>query len=385
MRQHALLAPSSASRWLACTPSARMEEKFPDKAGQAAEEGTLAHALGELLILRHLKIVSKSVFEKELKVIQANPLYDAAMLEYAEQYCAYVIEQYSAAKAHTKDAQIFLEQKLDMTDYVPEGYGTGDVVIIADDVLDLIDLKYGKGVPVSAVLNRQMMLYALGALREFDFLYDIQTVRMTIYQPRLDTISVWELSVDELRSWAEGELKPRAAMAFDGKGDFSPGSHCRFCKAKAVCKANADKNLEIAQYEFADSNLLDDGQIADILNRAEQFTQWLNAVQDHAFTEALNGKKWPGWKLVEGRSNRAYSSQTAVADKLISEGFKEEAIYKPKELLTITAMEKAITKKLFEATLADLIVKPPGKPALVPESDKRPELNSVASALQDFS
>lgn len=385
MRTHALLAPSSASRWLACTPSARLEEKFPDKAGQAAQEGTLAHALGELLIFRKQKIVSKAVFEKELKGIQENALYDAAMLEYCEQYAVYILEQYNAAKAHTKDAQIFLEQKLDMTDYVPEGYGTGDVVIIADGVMDMIDLKYGKGVPVSAVENRQMMLYALGALREFDFLYDIQTVRMTIYQPRLDTISVWEISVNELRQWAEVELKPRAAMAFEGKGEYAPGTHCRFCKAKAVCKANADKNLEIAQYEFKDNALLSDEDITDILNRAEQFSQWLSGVQEHAFNEALNGKKWPGWKLVEGRSNRRYADQSAVADKLIKEGFKEETIYKPKELLTITAMEKAITKKVFDATLSDLIIKPPGKPALVPESDKRPELNSVASAIEDFS
>lgn len=384
MSTHAILSPSSASRWLACTPSARLEEGFPDKTSSAASEGTLAHALGELMISLKTGRISSEQYEKSMTGIKADSQYEPGMFEYMDLYSDYVVEQYNGALAHTKDAQLFLEQRLNMTDYVPEGFGTGDVVIIADGCMDIIDLKYGKGVPVSAEQNKQMMLYTLGALREFDFLYDLALVRMTIYQPRLDSISTYELSTSELREWAETTLKPLAALAFEGKGEFEVGPHCRFCRAKAVCKAHAEYNLQLAQYDFKDGRLLDDAEISDILSRADMFTKWISAVEEHALAEAINGKKWPGWKLVEGRSNRTYSDQKAVEEKLIAEGLDAEKIYAPKTLLGITAMEKAIGKAAFNTYLSTLIIKPAGKPTLAPESDKRPEFSSVESAVSDF-
>lgn len=385
MANHAILSPSGASRWLACTPSARLEQQFPDRSGAAASEGTLAHSLGELLIRFKAKMILKTQYTKSLKEIKANSQYEEAMFDYADNYACYVIEKFSAAQAHTKDAVLLVEQKLDLTEYVPEGFGTGDIMIIANKVLDFVDLKYGKGVEVSAENNKQMMLYALGALRGFDCLFDIETVRMTIYQPRLDNISTFEMSVSDLKAWAENELKPRAELAFAGEGEFAPGEVCRFCKAAATCKANAAFNLELAKYEFKESLLLEDAEISDILNRAGLFTKWLNAVEEHAQHEAIvNGKKWPGYKLVEGRSNRTYLDESKVADLLISKGLEEDKIYQPKKILGITAMEKELGKSDFATYLSPLIVKPAGKPTLVPESDKRPELSSAANAANDF-
>lgn len=385
MADHAILSPSGASRWLSCTPSARLEQQFPDRAGQAAAEGTLAHTLGELLIKRRVREIAEPEYLRLLSDIQADPLYEPAMLEHCENYAVYVMEQYNAAQVHTRDAVMLLEQRLNLTDYVPEGFGTGDCIIIADHVLDMIDLKYGKGVPVSAHENKQMMLYALGALREFDHLYDIATVRMTIYQPRLDNVSVYEMPVEELRRWAAEYLVPRARMAFAGQGEFAPGDACRFCKAKAVCKAHAQYHLQLARHEFKSPELLTDDEVADILARADNFTKWINAVSDHALHEAFtNGKKWPGYKLVEGRSNRAYTDREKIFTGLVAGGYKPEEITKPAELLTLTALEKTVLKADFNTYVAPYVVKPQGKPTLVPATDKRPELNTAEAAAADF-
>lgn len=380
---HALLSPSSAHRWLNCTPSAKLEEKFPDSSGEAAAEGTLAHRLGELLIARNTGILPVDMFDEEVVDVLNHDLYQAEMYDYMENYSLYVAEQYNNARERTPDAMIYLEQKLNLTDYVPEGFGTGDVVIIADGILDITDLKYGKGVPVHATENKQMMMYSLGALREFEHLYDIHTVRMTIYQPRIDAISSYELSVAELRQWADNTLKPLAKLAFEGKGEFKAGEHCRFCKVKAQCRANAEFNLELAKHDFKKPDLLNEEEVADILNRADLFTKWISAVEEFALAEALNGKKWPGYKLVEGRSNRTYSNEEAVAKTLLDKGYSEDSIYN-KKLLGITAMEKTLSKPAFNTLLGDYIVKPPGKPSLVPESDKRPEYNSTEAAAKDF-
>lgn len=384
MSAHAILAPSGASRWLNCTPSARLEATFPDKAGEIAREGTLAHSLGEMLLRYKLKQITKAIFQRTCKVIEADKLYDASMQEHADAYSVFVLERFSDAQAHTKDAMIHLEHKLNLTDYIPEGFGTSDAIIIADGVMDLIDLKYGKGVHVSAERNKQMMVYALGALRDFDFIYDIHTVRMTIFQPRIDNFSSWDMPVADLREWAEKELKPRAALAFEGKGEFVPGSHCQFCRARAVCKALADYNLQLAKHEFRDPSLMTDDDITDVLARADMFTSWLKAVDEYALDEAVtNNKKWPGFKLVEGRSNRTYTDANLVAVKLLGAGFAENMIYK-KEVLGITAMEKVLGKKEFQEQLSNLIIKPPGKPTLVSENDKRPEYNSLQSAIEEF-
>ena len=230
---------------------------------------------------------------------------------------------------------------------------------------------------VSAVDNKQMMLYALGALDMFGFMYAIHTVRMTIYQPRLDNISEWEMSVEELTTWGMNELAPRAKMAYAGDGSFVPGKHCQFCRAKAQCRALAEKNLETAKHEFEDASLLSDIEISEILSQVDLIKNWVTAVEEYALQAALDGKKFPGFKLVEGRSNRKYSDEMMVADRLIENGFAKSAIYEPAKLKTITAMEKMVTKKAFVALLGDLIIKPQGKPTLAPESDKRQEWNSV--------
>lgn len=381
---HALLSPSSAHRWLNCTPSARLESTVEDRAGDAAKEGTIAHKLAEVTLSANIGLISLQALNAEIDQLSEEPLYEPAMHEHIDDYVVYVMEQFNSAKARTSDAMIFLEQKLNLTDYVPDGFGTGDVVIIADGILDITDLKYGKGVTVAAKENKQMMLYSLGALREFEHLFDIHTVRMTIYQPRIGAVSSWEISVSELKSWAENTLKPLAALAFAGEGEFKAGEHCRFCRIKAQCRANAEHNLQLAAYDFKNPDLLDDEEIADILNRADLFSKWVAAVEEFALTEAVEkNKKWPGYKLVEGRSNRTYTNEDAVAKQLIANGFKEDSIF-TKKLLGITAMEKATGKAKFTALLSDFVVKPPGKPTLVPETDKRPAYNSAEAAAVDF-
>lgn len=379
---HAILSPSGASRWLACTPSARLEKQFPDTAGQAAAEGTLAHELAELLVSNYLKPFSG--FKAKLAKIKKHELYTHEMLGHAEEYATFVMEQYNESLNADPQAHIELEKKLDLTKWVPEGFGTGDCVIVADGVMSITDLKYGKGVPVSSKGNKQMMLYGLGALEAFGFAYEIHTVRMTIYQPRIDNTSSFEIDVDELMNWAETELKPLAELAFKGEGKFSAGSHCQFCRAKATCKALAEHNLEIAKYQFQSEDLLSEEEISDILERSSQFRNWIKAVEAHALKLAVTeGKRWPGFKLVEGRSVRKYQDTEGLAAKLQEKGFTEDLIFK-KELLGITAMTGVLGKPVFKELVEPFLIKPPGKPALVPESDKRPEMDRLSAAQAGF-
>lgn len=393
---HALLSPSGASRWLTCTPSARFEEQFPDKTSPFAEEGTIAHSLGELLIRHKLGWIKKPEFkkgcsklEKDLeKLDEANPGKNFSgfetMLEYCDDYATFVIEKYNEALAHTPDAKLFLEKKLDMSEYVEDGFGTGDAVIVADSLMETIDLKYGKGISVAVTENKQQKLYAIGALKDSDLLYDIKEVRMTIYQPRIGNIESWITTVTELLEWAETELKPKAVLAYAGEGEFVPGEHCFFCKGKAVCKALAEKNLELAKFEFMQTNMMNAEDIADVLTRSEMFTGWITAVEEYALNEAVNnGKQWPGFKVVEGRSNRKYTDQDTIAKVLIDAKYREEDIY-TKKLLPITKMEAEIGKKVFAELVGPLTIKPQGKPKLAPLSDKRPEFTGVEAAVKDF-
>lgn len=383
MRKHAILSPSSAERWLNCTPSARMEEKFPDKTSVYASEGTLAHSLGELILRRYTRMVTEEEFNQAIAAIEADEQYSESMYDYAEQYASFVLEQLYEAQGHTPDAKLLLEYRLDMTEWVPEGFGTGDAVILADNEMHLIDFKYGKGVAVSATRNRQMMLYALGALHSFGFLYDIDTVKLTIFQPRIDNISPWEISVKELFEWAEKELKPLAKLAYNGEGEFVPGPHCGFCKAKAICKALYNENMKIAKHDFADPAIVTDTEITEVLSKAKQITDWLKAVEEYALAEALKGKQWPGYKVVEGRSNRKYSDEEKVKDALIHAGYSEDDILTIK-LQGITAITKLLGKSKFTALVEPLLIKPPGAPTLVPESDKRPAYDSSLAAAADF-
>lgn len=383
---HALLSASGSARWLACPPSARLEEQLPDETSVYAAEGSFAHSLAELHLHSYLGTITKRAFNKQLKELKQNDFHSQEMEDYVQVYVDLAIEKINEARARSKDASIFVEQRLDFSPWVPEGFGTGDVVLISDGLLEVIDLKYGKGVPVDAESNSQMRLYGLGALNQFDMLYDIEEVKMTIAQPRLDSVSTEALSAEELLRWGDTIVKPKAMLAFDGKGEFCAGDHCRFCRAKATCRARAEANLELARYDFRDPPTLSNDEIAEILFKTGELQKWAKDVQDYALDQAYkHGVKFDGWKLVEGRSNRKYSDEEAVKTKLVAEGYEEKKILKEPELLGITAMEKAIGKKKFSELLSDLVIKPAGRPTLVPESDKRPEIQSIDSAIADFS
>jgi len=383
-RKHAILSASSAYRWLACPPSARLEEQFEETTSIYAEEGTLAHSIAEQKLRFLLKQISAQDYAQALQTFEKNEFYSVSMLDYIETYAAIVMEKVNEAKARSVDAIVLLEQKLDFSDWVPEGYGTGDVVIISDGVLEIIDLKYGKGVPIAAKDNAQMRLYALGALATFDSLYDIKTVRMTIVQPRLDSVSSDETTAEMLYWWADTELIKRAQLAWEEKGEFQAGEHCRFCRARFNCRARAEANLELAKMEFKKPELLTDEEISEVLKQADELRAWVSDVFDYALVQARDhGKKFKGWKLVEGRSVRQYADEDAVAKKLTEAGYKEDQIFQ-KKLFGITAMEKLLGKTLFDELLGGLVIKPAGKPTLVPESDKRPEINSITAAVADF-
>lgn len=384
MGGHAVLSPSAAGRWLACHPSARLEQTFTDTGSDAAREGTLAHALGELMLRYKLGLILTKVYEAELKVIEQHEFYSLEMYDHCEAFMLFVMEKFHEAQVKTPDALIFLEQRVDMTDYVPEGFGTADVVIIADGTMINIDLKYGKGVLVNAVENKQMMLYSLGLLKEYDFLYSIKLVEMIIYQPRIENFSGWLTEADVLKAWGEMVLIPAAKEAWQGVGEFVPGSHCKFCKVKTSCKANAEHQLVLAVYAFRDAALLTPEEISDIMDRAKGFTDWLNSVEEHALREAiLNGARWPGYKLVLGRSNRQYTDQEAIKTLLLEKGLTKEEIVTEK-LKGITEMTKVLGTTDFNKLLNDYIMKPPGKPTLVPEADMRPEYHSADAAAEAF-
>ena len=379
MAKHAVLSASSASRWLTCTPSARLEQNYESKTSEYAAEGTLAHELGELRLNLNLEEITVRKYSSEFKKIEANELFTKDMPDYVQMYVDTCMEKVSEAKAKTTDAQFRIEQRLDFSEWVPDGFGTGDFLIIADGTMEIVDLKYGKGVPVSAIGNKQMRLYALGAIAQFGFLYDIQQVKMTIVQPRLDSISTDELQAEELLRWAEEFVRPRAELAFKGEGEFCAGDHCGFCKAKAVCKARADKNMELAKYEFKSPLTLDSAEIADILGKADELINWAKDVQAYALEQALKGEQYPGFKVVEGRSNRKWTDEEQIIKTLQEHEYSNDVILKPQELLGISAMEKLVGKKALVDLVGNFIEKPQGKPVLVVETDKRPVFNSAAA------
>lgn len=380
---HARLSASGAHRWMACTPSVALEEQFPESTSTYAEEGTFAHEIGDLIINYNLGNMTKRTFNTRLNKLKKEEFFNQDLLESVEDYANQVWEFVNEVKANCKDVIVLTEQKLDFSEYVEDGFGTGDVVIIADGQVHVIDLKFGKGVGVSAVDNPQLRLYGLGALASYEMLYDIDTVKTTIIQPRLGMTTSEVLTVEDLINWAEEEVRPAAIKATAGEGDFIVGDHCRFCRARKTCRARTDYNLELTKMEFKSSELLDDSEIGEVLRKAEQLTNWAKDITEYALEEAVKGKKWDGWKLVEGRSNRKYVDDLKVSKALQDAGFEEALLYE-KKLYGITAMEKLVGKKKFTEVLSDLIVKPEGKPVLVDENDKRPELNSTQSAKDDF-
>ncbi len=369
---HALLSASSSHRWLNCPPSARLCEGYEDKSSEYAQEGTDAHSLCEHKLKSALGMESTDPTE-------GLSFYSEEMEQCACDYAAYVIELVAEAKKICKDPVVLIEQRLDFSRFVQEGFGTGDCMIVADGTLYIVDYKHGKGVEVSAVDNPQMMLYALGALELFDGIYDIDTVQMAIFQPRRDNVSVCVMAKDDLLQWAHNELMAKAKLAYDGEGEFACGDWCRFCKAKAACRKRAEYNLEMAKYDFAVPATLEEAEIAVILARADELAAWAADVKEFALQQALSGVEYEGWKVVEGRSNRRYTDEAAVAEAVKKAGFNP---YEEK-LLGITAMTAALGKKRFADIIekAGLTEKPQGKPALVPESDKRPPMHT---AQEDF-
>ncbi len=363
MSSHALLSPSSSSRWLMCPPSARLCEGIEDKTSSFAEEGTDAHTLCEYKVN---KALGNKVEDPTLNL----QYYSEEMESCAEEYTAYVLESFQKEKDEEKDPLIITEQRLDITRYVPECRGTGDCIIIADKSLHIIDFKYGQGVPVSAEKNTQMMLYALGALEMFSSLYEVEEVSMTVFQPRLANISTFHLTTEELTYWAVSYLAPRAEMAFTGEGEFCSGSHCRFCRVKGTCRKRAEENLELAKYEFKEPALLRDEEIAEILTKVDELVSWVNDIKGYGFSVLSRGGKLEGFKLVEGRSVRKYTDEDSVAQAVREEGFDP---YEHK-VLGITAMTELLGKARFNEILGSCIYKPKGKPTLVPESDKRPAI-----------
>ncbi len=366
MARHALLSASSATRWLNCPASVRLCESMADETSVYAEEGTEAHALCEHLLKQELGQDTQDPRDNFKHL-------DTQMEECASDYVSYVLEKFADAKTTCKDPVLLIEQKLDFSRWVPDGFGTADCVIVADSTLTVIDFKYGQGVEVLAEKNPQMMLYALGAIAIFEQLYDIEGVNMCIFQPRKANISEWSTSKDELLTWAKDTLKPKAESAFAGTGDFSAGSWCRFCRAKATCRCRAKANLEIARHEFAEPATLTDDEVADVLAQTDELKAWADDVKTYALAQALKGKKWREFKLVEGRSTRHFTDEAQVASVVKQAGFDP---YESK-LKGITAMTRLLGKAKFQELLCDFIEKPVGKPTLVKDTDKRPEITTA--------
>ena len=372
MSDHALLSPSGSHRWLHCTPSAVLETEFDNKSSPAAAEGTAAHALCEHKLKRMLHRRSK------------RPVSDYnsdEMEEHTDAYVEFVSELLEKAKQNCKDPLVQVEQRLDLSEYVPGAFGTADCLIIADGILHVIDMKYGLGVLVSAEENPQLKCYGIAALSIYEDLYDIKEVALSIFQPRRENVSTWIISAEELRNWAEKELKPKAQMAFKGEGEYCPGEWCQFCRAAVKCRARAEEKLRIAEEEFKLPPLLTDNEIESILPMLSDITKWANDISAYALEMAVSrGKEWNGYKVVEGRSIRKYADEDAVAEAAKQNGYTD--IYR-KSLITLTEMQKLMGKKKFEEILGSLIIKPPGKPTLVPITDKRQAMN-VSDAKNDF-
>ena len=379
---HAILSASGASRWMVCTPSARLEEQFPDSTSEYAKEGTLAHELCELKVRKNLiEPMHTRTYNSKLKKLKEHELWQDEMDKHTDTYLEYIqglVHSYSCTPA------VMVEKKVDFSSYVPDGFGTADCIIIADGTLHVIDFKYGKGVAVSAENNPQMKLYGLGAYLEYSFLYAIDKVKMTIVQPRLDeVISEYEISTSELIEWAEEAVKPLADMAYKGEGTYIAGNHCRFCRAKATCRARARMNLEVAKFDFKEPALLSDEEVGEALKQAQDLAKWAEDLKDYALAESLKGKLIPGWKAVEGRGSRSFVNMDAAFATLCEHGYDESMLYERKPL-SVAQIEKLIGKEGIQTLLEGLVEKSPGKPTLVVDTDKREAITNKTTAVEDF-
>ena len=385
---HSRLPPSSAHRWLVCTLSPQMEAPFPDTTSEAADQGTAAHSMAELKVKRKLH-----------EPCTRDPTqYDDDEMQYCtDDYCNFVMEQIEDARQYTDSPLVMVEQRLSFEDIIPGGFGTADLIIATPKKLYITDLKYGKGVvvKVSEGLNPQLCIYAYGAYTNFRFLYpDVESVVMSIFQPRVGNVDSFEIQIGELMEWAEGYVRPKAIEAAGPDGVLVPGDHCKFCKAKGVCRARADEALKLAQerftvidgtyktsqgempmYRFKSPSMLTQEEIEDVLPILNRVQEWITSVFTYVADEAIShGRKWKGYKIVEGKSTRKYLSETMVEAACKKAGFTD--IYE-KTLLPLTKLEKKMTKPIFKSVLIDtgLVIKPKGKLTLTEESDERPTVD----------
>ncbi len=378
-RAHAKLNASSSHRWMMCPPSVKLSEQFADKPSPYAEEGSFLHELSELKLHRYLCDMPADDIAAQYIEHTYSEFYSAEAETVTDEYVNFCIETIEAVRASCPDPLIMVEHRLDYSEYVPEGYGTGDLCIVADGICEVIDFKGGRGVRVDAQRNPQLMLYALGALLEFDPLYDIHTVRMNIVQPRLNNISTYEIMAEELLRWAENEVRPKAMLAYKGEGEFCAGEWCRFCKARYTCRKRSEYHMKLAERDFKQPDLLSDEELLDILPVAESLNNWVQDLIAYATQQAVDGKAWPGYKLVAGRSIRKYTSEVEAIKAATEAGFTD--IYKT-SLLGVGDLEKRMGKKKFSDIIGKFVVKPQGAPQLVPETDPRKPYNDAASDFQ---
>jgi len=391
-RAHALLSASSAERWLSCAPSAVLEDNYPDQSSEYALEGTLAHELAELKLRSKLNLVlNRRETEEETKrrrektkEIQESNFYSKEMEEHTSNYVNYIIEEFMAVRLYDKAAVLFIEARLNFSHIVPEGFGTGDAVILGNGVMKVIDLKYGAGKKVDAVENSQLKLYGVGAVAMFDDLYEFEAVELVIYQPRMDNISVYATTVEALDTWATQTVAPRAEQAFKGEGELVTGDHCGFCKHRVKCRAMFDETVDLFDKAVSDDlRTVSDNEILEVFKKSDRVSKYLSAVASYILSEALSGKSWEGYKLVEGRSVRTISDEDKAEEILKANGFGIEDLYNMK-MKGLGDLEKLVGKKEFNELLKGVIVKPAGKPTLAPESDKRPAINITETAQKLF-
>lgn len=385
-RAHALLSASGASRWINCTASPRLEENFESKEdSDFAAEGTLAHELGEVILRQKVGILTVKQTNEKVNEIKANRLWQDEMTDYVFTYIDYVLAELATARKITKDAVLLIEDKINLTELIEEGFGTCDAGIIADGCLQVIDLKYGKGIKVSAKDNAQLKLYAYGMYKKYELAYDIETVQVTIVQPRLDHVDSWEISVVDLLDWAENVVRPAAQKAYLGEGEQCAGDWCKWCKAKAKCRALADLSLDAAKQDFEETKLLSDSELLEVYHQLDRISDWVQAVWDYVLAEAIKGKEWEGLKLVEGKSNRVWADTDKVISLLKDMKFTDEQIINAK-IKGITDIEKLVGKARFTTVLNPFVTKPLGKPTLAPITDKRPvySATTLEAAQSDF-
>jgi hypothetical protein len=371
-RAHALLSASGADRWLNCTPSPRLEENFKNESSSFAEEGTLAHEFAELILKKYLDRIDPKAYKAQFAELSKSKYYSDEMIEFVNLHVDYVLQQFAAAQKLDKHAVLLIEERVDITHLIEGGFGTCDVIIISCGVMEVIDLKYGLGVRVSAEDNSQLKLYGSGAVEKYDVKYDITKVILTVTQPRMDSISSWEILASALIEWGEQVVKPTALIAYEGSGEQKTGTWCRFCKASPRCAAQNALALEAAREAFTDPQLLTDEQLTEVYSKIDAVGKWFSSVQAYMYAEAMGGKKWDGLKLVDGQNRRAWSNEEA-ARELLAGNYKTEE-YTNIKMKGIGEIEKLVGKKNFPIMFVEVLEHKRTSPTLVDESDKRPEM-----------